>query len=73
MTINMCRKHCKRAGYLLSCLYRGDNCICVHGVDDTASVPVGDQYCQTRCNGDDNQVCGDETNLVSVYDGNPLA
>ena len=70
MTINVCRKHCKHTGHSFSYLYKGDTCSCG---DVATGAPVGDQDCQTRCSGDENQACGDETRLSSVYDGNLLA
>ncbi|XP_072047975.1 uncharacterized protein [Amphiura filiformis] len=64
MTINVCRRHCRKLVYRYALLQNGDTCLCA-GV-----VPrhrLGDTSCKTQCSGDDNAVCGDKVTL-SVYD-----
>ncbi|XP_072047042.1 uncharacterized protein [Amphiura filiformis] len=64
MTINACRRYCRKHIYLYAFLHKGDSCVCGSLVPD---IRLGDIACSIECSGDANQVCGNKA-ASSVYD-----
>ena len=66
MSIDKCRIYCKDLNFTIAKLQNGSLCFCSDDVKDFKLVD--DSMCRRECNGNSEQVCGDE-NTFSVYDG----
>lgn len=67
MTIDICKENCRSNGQPSASLAKSSNCVCAahHSTDSWDSVSTS--KCNSTCAGNENQMCGGESNEVSIY------